>query len=661
MWKAVFDAGQAVIQWIIANWTVVRRILNAAWNRPVALCTAILLLLASVTLTAIYWTRSARYEAVVTNTIGARTEATGQEYKGLESFIFASVRASVAESLRTAPLNTKFINAYGEFHAKLMQLRSSDPNSSTNDIKLVLQKNGNGVLTDGDPQYDGFLFLPEFLLHVDRATLNKVTGGTPLILRSPASTTTASMTTGGVYSRDDSLFSDIELTRAMAGTVQEKLTSVPLIADGVDVEATRYLNRHPAQVYIITKEGLNRIFTHDDAHPSDEFEFPSDTFFPSRPYFWPAVHEHEANPQSNSVPKIGDKVGDFFHVSQPYLDLGGSGVVITLSRILDAGDVVAVICFDLVFDMSQSLYAALTSNVTELGGTPLQIDCTVPVSADPECKGLRATNTEGQPLTPDETFLVKKVQDRLGESKEDYARSTVLGALCRYDTTGLGSSPSRVVFSLPMYRKFDKDGTQNAKLLVVDLDLNEYKLQTTYIAFGAATCFGLMTVTFAYFWGAGVMRQRELEAAFQEVATVMYDSPTPYVRLDSKDRIQDASASLCKMIMGKCGPEVLSELKSRTFRSFLADSESQLVYKDVEEARTIGQPVASYVLKLSGHDNTEVRVRVFSAAIPTVEGQGLPSTFGILVELAREVRSKPTSAGERHEDSPPDLLSRKVM
>src|SRR5271154_6252613 len=74
-------------------------------KQPIALAVSGTLLLAAVLLTLLYWVRSARYEAVVTNTIGSTMEATEQENKGLEAFIFSNVRKHVDDAVRAAPPN----------------------------------------------------------------------------------------------------------------------------------------------------------------------------------------------------------------------------------------------------------------------------------------------------------------------------------------------------------------------------------------------------------------------------------------------------------------------------------------------------------------------------------------------------------------------------
>jgi hypothetical protein len=48
--------------------------------------------------------------------------------------------------------------------------------------------------------------------------------------------------------------------------------------------------------------------------------------------------------------------------------------------------------------------------------------------------------------------------------------------------------------------------------------------------------------------------------------------------------------------------------------------------------RKNAEHVDSYLLDLQAGDGSEIRVRIFSAAVPASEDSDLPETFGILVE-----------------------------
>jgi PAS domain S-box-containing protein len=167
---------------------------------------------------------------------------------------------------------------------------------------------------------------------------------------------------------------------------------------------------------------------------------------------------------------------------------------------------------------------------------------------------------------------------------------------------------------------------QEVTLLLVDVDLKAYYRKTRLFLLGAVACAALTFFLLAYLWGSNVVRRRDFATALEGVAAVMSNSPTPYLRLDSEDRIRDVSESTCTLL----GYDA-DELKKKTFRS-LCDPQSLGEYERVEDDRRKGEPVKPYPLTLRKKNNETVSVEVHSAAVPKMEGKGLPETFGILIE-----------------------------
>jgi hypothetical protein len=602
----------------------IARFVGILARQPAALAISSLLFLFSVFLTLWYLQRSSRYESIVTATIGASMEATPQVYKGLEALVFSSVKQNVDQSVRSATLNPKFVREYTKFQSDIQSILARRQISSDKEIELVEPKNGNvGVMTEVDHRAPGFLFLPVFLFHDSVPTAQRRSGRKLFLV----SDQKGRVSNGDFYVGDAGLFRSVALTRAVAPSLQA-LADQPILNDD-SKDAALYLTRLPAQVYLITKEGVNRIFTRGSPYPADKYasQFPSSTFFPSRPYFWPAVREAESGVLGGPLPAPNATVGSFFYVSRPYLDLGGSGVVITLARSIALDDVTtAVLCFDLQFDVSQNLYTALERNVSELSGNSIVVDCMVTSNSEPHC-----SPADQKVLDEPESHLLKKVQDKLAESKDDFERSRILGNLLRLDTPA-SDSPSKISFSLPMDQEFLPNDVQKVKLLLVDLDINSFREKTTLIGVAAASAFGLMTVLLSYLWGSNVMKHREYQSSFSKLAEVMYYSPTPYLRLDSEDRICDMSASFCWLIGVQPTPDNFDALKGKTFRSICANNNSREEYDRVQQLRKDAEQVDSYLLDLKANDGSQVKVRVFSAAVPPAENSDLPETFGILVE-----------------------------
>jgi len=247
--------------------------------------------------------------------------------------------------------------------------------------------------------------------------------------------------------------------------------------------------------------------------------------------------------------------------------------------------------------------------------------------------------------------LVSNLARFIGNRIENHERSEVFGNIQVMNPREVGASKADTLqISVPIAEpKFDERSVSTT-FLVIGLDLVKYRKKTTWIAFFAATAFGLMTVFLAFFWGATIRRNREYEQAFGRVAQVMYQSPTPYVRLDSNDFIKDLSLSFCEKLGLSKTKESHERLKKYTFRSLCADPESKKLYDGVQENRKNRGPVDPYPLKLRLPDDNGpiASVIIVSADVPSTEHRGtIPETFGILLDVTDNVSRQELTEAER--------------
>jgi PAS domain S-box-containing protein len=555
-----------------------------------------------------------------------QTENTPQSYKGIEAFILSYVPHDLYDQVGKAHLDPSFVEAYGkvatafmkaerdvygdsspteDYHIVNSSMKNSAPADNPTESKsraadgptgLAAVNLKDGVYTDDDDKAPGFLFLPAYLVHE------------PLVNRAI---------------QDVKLVRAVRFGRLVASELQElsEKTIYDKHAPGI---VQQYLLPAISQIYLISVEGANRIFNPHHPQPSAEYggEFPGKTFFPSRPYFWPTLEDKEL---SKDVVQ-GEPMEKLFRVSRPYLDLAGNGVVITLCRPVGSGKVdssnvnaskiEAVLCIDTQLHAleRQGMYADLTANVRSLGGTVAQVTCAIDPRQFPHCPNSAST-------TVDQEELAGCFEDALSRVQSE-GRSNVLGTVYVFDTPGCRTENARLKFLVPIKRDFPK---QEATLLLVDVDLKAYHHRTRLYVVGATVFGGLLLSLLAYLWGSNVVRRRDFATALEEVATVMSNSPTPYLRLDSTDRIRDVSESTCTLL----GYDA-DELKKKKFRS-LCDEQSLAEYDRVEDLRNKGAPVDPYRLKLLKKNMEAVSVKVHSAAVPKMDGTGLPETFGILI------------------------------
>jgi hypothetical protein len=126
----------------------------------------------------------------------------------------------------------------------------------------------------------------------------------------------------------------------------------------------------------------------------------------------------------------------------------------------------------------------------------------------------------------------------------------------------------------------------------------------------------------------------DLNLALENVAGVMLEINSPYVRLNSEDKIINANPSLA-LFLGLPGTldSVQHRIIGTKFEDWIADPGSKRRYHIVQGKRRKGERVEPYELTFETSDRREAKALVVSSYVPaSQEGQdSLPETFGILV------------------------------
>jgi len=632
-----------------SNAVDVLRILASRWY---AFSATILLFSISLTLLLVSLERSEHYEAVVGKVIST-TEASQNE-TSLDSLLLSGIEPDVIKNLKEERLDSSFEETWNQLVVDAQKTVSSQPFP----IRLASGFPGSQTLTE--PQDNaacpptkpasspGFLFAPYYLLQppLDPGNEQRVIDeGTELDVWPSDPKKKPEGLKAAVPATSPSLFAQIALSHLVAESMQ-KLAGTSMI--GRDNQAASLLAPVPVQSYLVMSGGIMRVFIHDDPHPTIFFgnQFPPTTFFPSRPYFWPTfadrpsfysrIISQSSTPQSaankskapipytssnaansNLFVQRADEettVGQFFRVSQPYLDLGGSGVVITLTRGLIVDGVSRmVVCIDLRFDDDRGVAKLLHDTIGSLNGKIYRLDCTV-------AKGSQrlACGDDGS-LPEEEGTMYRSVKNQFLQSP-----TRVLSNIYRFD------EGSTVKFSLPLDRTINTDGSQQLTLMLASFDLKKYKDHTTYIAAGAATAFGLLTMFLAYLWGSLEVGSKRFEVALREVDLVMGYCPTPYIHLDTEDVITYANEAFKTQLFGANAPDL--EKQKIKLGDMCADPDSKKEYSRVEQERKAGDTgVKPYFLNLKYGDMPPVRMKVVGAGVPTQIRNALPGTFGILL------------------------------
>jgi PAS domain-containing protein len=588
------------------------------------------------------WQRLQQYEDILGSTLIQETAATPQQFKGLEAFTIASVadglnegRSTFLDGLKALIIHpdrtaVKLDRIVGDRrlppNVVLLWSRMSTAVQDTPGLQLPLQvapRNSlqsdevGGFITEVTAT-NGFLFVPTPILRTRHAL-------TDLTLASNAGKLRKVL-----EASDAEILHDIDLTAATAPFLKTLLTE-PVISPFIDLAPSA----QPIQVFVISMHGVTRIWKQTkDLKQYYERQFSPTTYFPSRPYFWPAVANtalHKLKPGSGSQVRIAD----FFYVTPPYLDLGGNGIVVTLARpLLVHGMTQAVVCMDVSVQPQYQVKTTLTNRVLALGGKAVLVRCP---TASGEC-----IPTAGPPgsLSPDDVAAAQLTREVTGfiQLKSRDERSLALGNMQVLDGTvehqvytaavsGARRSDSfnsitstEMHVSVPL--ESDLDGSD---FLVFSLDLPAYQSRTRWIIAGAvALIMLLIVIVVARFYRARV-READFRNAFEQVDEVMSLDPTPYVRLDEKDHIV-ASNWPFRALVGY-SEEALRLVKFRD----LCSPEFAKTYDKVQKQRMRGERVEPYTIEIRRDDQRFEKRRIVSEAVPAAREGALPDTFGILL------------------------------
>ncbi len=600
------------------------------------------------------WRRSQAYENVVKRVLNVG--GGGEGLPAVQNLLLANIAVNPKEDLRHVQLDSDFTSAWQQFEdaVRLDPNEASPATGSPSDhvtpeegICLRSISTVGEVLTEKQSIEPGYLFLPYFLINppllreqeeeiFQQDFKLKMKKGSSAV----AKECDTSESPDQVSSYPPNLYQDVYLTeRASLGL--QRLASVSLVNPGAP--GSDYLAPTPVQIYLILSSGVTRIFIHDDVHPSVEFgdQFPATTFFPSRPYFWPTFLEHPSYySQLARVPKSErthdnlffairegtqrisptTTLGEYFRISNPYLDLGGSGIVVTLTRgIIVNGESRGVVCIDLRFDDTRNLVRTLERNISGLNAAMYQIECNVNSGSQQlDCK---------DPTPPgfwDRLWMwdwFRDSEDELShEARSAFARhpTDVLGNLKRFD------AGTKIRFSIPLNRKYHTDHTQSVTLLLASFDPESYKTHTSIVNLFFWAFVGLMLAYMLFCWTSDAVERANWESAMKEVDHVMRHSDGLYVHLDQDDRIIAASDAFVETFADVT-------IDKTTLKDLCYDDVSRDKYERVEEQRLQGAKVIPYSLNLKAKDGHPITKAVVSAAIPSYGKRHLPGTFGVFV------------------------------
>jgi hypothetical protein len=646
-----------------------RAVKSLVENRPVAFGIATLCLAVAFLLGYESWRRADFYERTVERSLSKRTENTPQSYKALEALILSNAETesdgtefSFRSIVGEASFSPEFADRITDLHNALVSidLERTKPRfeiSIPDLASLSPTRQQEAIVTEKKDL--GFLFLPVRLLRISDNTYGAMMANPGVIadqlgLRSGKKGWDCVPTASPIC--------DDVITTGRALVSMKTSTTVPITKDALHSG----IERTPAQVYYITETGLNRIVSkegNDAAFYRNQFR--ASTVFPARPYYSGAFKELRSAP----VPLLQDghskpsgKLQDYFYISEPYLDIGGNGVVVTLARAMKyPGRSEGAICFDLRIAPDHALGKKLTDLLDKLEGGHSKVTCTSTGAGDPSC-------TADKEMDSDLSRGIKDLEAMLKTARQLGTGSDVIGGFAfvgpknedlKSAWAGFLPGPiSQILhpsdalhFMVPLEPPKVTDPerqTTQLTFLAVTLDVGHYLQHTATLGYVALLLLGLSITIVVIAWAGDAVRKVELQrqrdflqeekqllhTALDNVSDVMLKSPTPYVRLDAEDHIINGNASLAGFLGFPATLDAVEKkLKGTRFQDWIWGEESKTEYHRVQDSRRNGDPVKPYKLRFRTGNHRDAKAWVVSSIVPASQAKlgSLPETFGILV------------------------------
>jgi hypothetical protein len=635
----------------------------------------LILAILSISLGTVVWVNLSDTNNIVVSALVSPWENAQHAHTGIASFLLSSIVQDLPhEDTASGPDNpivtSNFTRLIGNIQAQLGNWTISQPTSNTSTTIKVqvirspsVGKNEGSQLILSD-RYNGFLFVPGVAVTQPKLIHRKVSqvGGDQ-------------MQDGGIVSitatEEPRLFDDISMSQGLSSEICGELQKLNRT---IPVENTIFLPNalprdiapHFSQAYIIFESGVTRLCEVND-DPTWEAQrkyykpqFTASTLLQDRPYF------DETLADNNTVAELpldqtGIAFSQIFHRTEPYIDLGGNGVVETFCRHMPIRATIkegpkskkpagsnqptntlearypyvsdAILCLD--FKLRRTIENTLLMKIRRFGGFAAEFTCdaTTGCTEDPQQSSLHNVPIRYGLLAlfyPTLDFDSED-KDRLSEKFRTLAannqQSQITGRIS-VDFARTSSGPGPVTFTVPV---------GNSRLLAGKLDLYRYQQLSSLWTSLFAIIAGAAVIMFVIILADYGLKVREQERAFEAVDTVMGDVPAPYARVDQNGKFLKVNDALAKSLGFESAQTALPVLRNQTYEEYLADDTSRETYQKIKAARMEGKPYRSYTISLwaGGAPGklpiTRFEVHGWAVPTPRISRNKPGQSFGILL------------------------------
>lgn len=356
------------------------------------------------------------------------------------------------------------------------------------------------------------------------------------------------------------------------------------------------------QTYFITESGVISLHA---TKIQDQFKYYSDQFktytlFMDRSYFWRAVDPDPG--EGKGVPK------PFDYRSEPYIDLGGNGLVVTYSRRLELPNKrAAVICLDV--RLPDTLVTKMKERLTTLGANFDEFNW--------------GTSSEG--VVPEEFNWFKR------ESRKSLEQSKFLGAI-QMDPDWRNTESDALKFTIPLDSWETAPGQRVTNLLWVKVDFKKIRSELTFdVAMFLVGVVLLVLLSWTMFLEYKVLG-REMTAVLKKMTKVMREASTPFAWLNETNSFVDVNHEFLRVLEYENIEQLKREMP--TFRALIT-AEYQPVYQNILDASGQGVETDKYEVNVVTSTKRIIKVVVHGERVPypTFFKRTLPHRFGVFLDV----------------------------
>jgi hypothetical protein len=370
------------------------------------------------------------------------------------------------------------------------------------------------------------------------------------------------------------------------------------------------------QAYFISESGVILLRQLPNSRSYEE-TFPNNTLFMDRLYFWGAINPVEFRQDKNNL-------GPLDYETEPYIDLGGNGVVKTNSKRVELPNRrTGVICVDVVLPNTQDQIINRLQELDGIVATGQYVESSV--------------NSDGKSNVRLEASAADSGFDWVNLTTTPSSRIT--GAIAFEEDFRLLSDPNVVRFTVPMGGNA-RNGETVTNLLLVTFYFPSNKKWISFYTAGLVVGIGF----FIFVMGNIIFQITDLTKKMNQVlvnmSEVMYYATTPFVWLNENNEFEEANVSFLNMV--ECDTKTDLKNHAPRFKDLVAP-ESLPIYEEKLARSAKDHPTPMYWIEIvtaKKHKKISVLAHGERIPYPTLGRKRAPHRFGVFLPESADLEKR---------------------